>query len=70
MYVVSRPMVVTTKHHTCPFHERHSGANFPGCTCGGSHSSREKTLDEMTEDEKRHYFAALKGERPDGTPLF
>ncbi len=70
MYQVMRPMVSTSSRHTCSFHEKHPGANFPGCTCSGVWSTREKTFAEMTPEEMEGYLAALKGEKPDGTPLF
>jgi hypothetical protein len=70
MYMVQRPIVTTHTHSTCGFHERHPGHSFPGCTCSSGYSSREKTDAEMTDDERRGYYAALRGERPDGSPLF
>lgn len=70
MYVVQRPQIVTTTSHTCGFHKRHPGRPFPGCTCSGSIGSRDKTDAEMTEEERRWYYAALIGERPDGSSLF
>lgn len=70
MYHVSRPTVTTVESHTCGFHERHPGRNFPGCTCSTSVSVREKTLDEMTDLERKQYAAALAGEDIHGNPLF
>jgi hypothetical protein len=70
MYIVLRPTICTSERRICEFHKKHPGHNFPGCTCSCAISSREKTLEEMTEDEKKNYFAALKGEKPDGSPLF
>ena len=70
MYQVIKPMVTSSTHHTCDFHKKHPSANFPGCTCSASWSAREKTMSEMTPDEIKDYVAALKGENPDGTPLF
>lgn len=70
MYIVQRPFVDTSSHHTCSFHKRHPGRSFPGCTCSSQFSSREKRWDEMTIEEKEWYVAALCGERPDGSSLF
>lgn len=70
MYHVMRPQIMTTKHRVCGFHERHPRDNFPGCTCSMSISSHDKTDEEMTKEERRAYYAALGGEKPDGTSLF
>lgn len=70
MWHVARPLVTKVERHTCPFHKKHPGRNFPGCTCSSAFMAREKTMDEMTEQERRRYLAALGGENPDGTPLF
>lgn len=70
MWHVQKPQVATVEHHTCPFHEKHPGHSFPGCTCSSAYTSRDKTNDEMTDEERRWYYAALRGEKPDGTPLF
>jgi len=70
MYHVMKPSVTEVSRHTCGFHQRHPGGHFPGCTCSCSVSTREKPMAEWTEEERRNYFAALRGERPDGSPLF
>lgn len=70
MYEVVRPQIHEESHHTCPFHERHPGRNFPGCTCRSSYSSRDKPMEDWTEEERDWYFAALCGEKPDGSSLF
>jgi hypothetical protein len=70
MWTVLRPQIGTVTRTTCPFHERHPTANFPGCTCSIGYSSRDKSDFEMTEEERRRYYAALRGEHPDGSPLF
>ena len=70
MWTVLKPQVTTMTRTTCPFHERHPSAHFPGCTCCVGVSSRDKTDEEMTDDERQHYYAALRGERPDGSPIF
>lgn len=70
MYIVQRPTETKVEKRTCYFHQRHPGRPFPGCTCATSFSTREKSLSEMTAEEREWYFAALRGERPDGTPLF
>ena len=70
MYQVLKPQVTTITHHTCPFHERHPGRTFPGCTCSSRYSSRDKTWAEMTKEEREWYIAALRGEKLDGSSLF
>jgi hypothetical protein len=69
MRIVQKPQVVTVTSHTCGFHKRHPGHSFPGCTCSGSYSSRDKTSAEMTPEESAWYYAALRGEKPDGSPI-
>jgi hypothetical protein len=70
MYQVIRPSVTEVQRTTCPFHEKHPGRAFPGCTCSTSISTREKPIEEWTEEERRWYFAAEAGEDVDGNPLF
>jgi len=70
MYVVVRPQITETHSTTCSFHERHPGRSFPGCTCSFSISSRDKPEKDWTKEERERYYAALVGERPDGSSLF
>ena len=70
MYVVIPPQETFSEFRLCPFHERHPGRSFPGCTCSGGIGTRDKPMEKWTEEERAGYFAALRGERPDGTPLF
>lgn len=70
MYHVLKPQVTEVTHHTCDFHKRNPGAQFPGCTCSSSYSTRDKPEPEWTKDERENYYAALRGEKPDGSPLW
>ena len=70
MYHVMKPQICESTHHTCNFHKRHPGRPFPGCTCSASYTTRDKRDDEMTREEWEHYWAALRGETPDGKSLF
>lgn len=70
MWVVQRPQITEVKTHICGFHERHPGANFPGCTCSTSITSRDKPEKDWTKEERDWYYSALCGERPDGSPIF
>lgn len=70
MHIVQKPTVSKVEKRTCEFHKKHPGGNFPGCTCMISFSVREKTFEEMTEEERDWYFAALRGEKTDGSPLY
>lgn len=70
MYQVAMPSTCKVEHITCGFHKKHPGHNFPGCTCSSSYSTHVKPLEDWTKEERDWYFAALAGEKPDGTPLF
>lgn len=70
MHIVQKPMKQKIEKHICEFHRKHPGANFPGCTCWTSFLCQEKEFSEMTVTEIEQYFAALQGERPDGSPLY
>jgi hypothetical protein len=35
---------VVSEQHTCPFHKKHPGKTYAGCTCSGSHGLRRKAL--------------------------
>lgn len=70
MHIVQKPSKVETFYHRCDFHKRHPGRNYPGCTCSGGFRRVEKPESEWTEEERRWYYAALRGETPDGDPLY
>ena len=44
--------VTESTHRTCPYHVRHPGASYPGCTCSASIGQRRKRPDEYTERER------------------
>ena len=70
MHTVIPPTTSEITHHTCNFHKKHPGSQFPGCTCSSSYTTKTKPMAEWTEEERSRHFAALRGERPDGTPLY
>lgn len=70
MWIVQRPQITEVKSTTCRFHEKHPDAQFPGCTCSISYSSRDKPEKDWTPEERKLYYAALGGENPDGSPIF
>lgn len=55
MLIKQRPKISESRHHVCDFHKRYPHRrDYPGCTCMYSYSAREKTWDEMTEEERKH----------------
>jgi hypothetical protein len=62
--IIRRPQKITVEHHTCHFHELHPGVAYPGCCCSSSYSSRDKTIDEMTETERKAFLDPFGGFAP------
>ena len=53
MLIKQPPTKIIITTHTCDFHKKYPGTNFPGCTCSGSYRTVVKPPEEWTEEEKR-----------------
>lgn len=59
MLIFQRPLVTKFRQTTCDFHKRNPGKPFAGCGCTVSVTSREKTWEEMTDEEREQEVRML-----------
>ena len=52
MLIRNKPQIVESRGTVCEFHKLHPGEQYPGCTCTAVYWTRDKTWDEMTDEEK------------------
>lgn len=55
MLSIWRPTEIVIARYVCPYHRRHPGEPYAGCTCRTGHVAREKPPEKWTEEERKRY---------------